>query len=46
MLVGALGPSAARSPYVIAMRRMGITILPDIVNALILTSSQYFAQVP
>jgi len=37
-LVGALGPSATRSPYVIAMRRMGITVLPDIVNALIATS--------
>jgi len=37
-LIGALGPSAARSPYVIAMRRMQITVLPDIVNALILTS--------
>ncbi|KAL2794662.1 amino acid permease/ SLC12A domain-containing protein [Aspergillus keveii] len=32
------GGSAASSPYVIAMRHLGITILPDIVNALIFRS--------
>merc|ERR1712093_607698 len=37
-LLGALGPSAARSPYTISMRRLNIGILPDIVNALIATS--------
>ncbi|KAM3424112.1 hypothetical protein BST61_g11342 [Cercospora zeina] len=30
--------SAAASPYVIAMTNLGISVLPDIVNALILTS--------
>lgn len=30
--------TAAASPYVIAMGNMGITVLPDIVNALMLTS--------
>ncbi|EMF09527.1 uncharacterized protein SEPMUDRAFT_151508 [Sphaerulina musiva SO2202] len=30
--------SAEASPYVIAMNNLGITVLPDIVNALILTS--------
>ncbi|KAL2812933.1 amino acid permease/ SLC12A domain-containing protein [Aspergillus cavernicola] len=34
---GASG-SAAASPYVIAMQNLGITVLPDIVNALIFTS--------
>ena len=29
-------PGAAASPYVVAMRRLGIRVLPDIVNALIL----------
>ncbi|KAK9895840.1 hypothetical protein P389DRAFT_152416 [Cystobasidium minutum MCA 4210] len=37
-LMGALGPSAANSPYVVSMRRLGITVFPDVVNALILTS--------
>lgn len=37
-LVGASGVSAANSPYVISMRRLGISVLPDIVNALIGTS--------
>lgn len=37
-LIGALGPSAANSPYVLSMRRLGITVFPDVVNALILTS--------
>lgn len=32
-------PGAAASPYVVAMNRLRITVLPDIVNALILTSS-------
>lgn len=32
------GGSGASSPYVIAMVNMGITILPDIVNALLVTS--------
>ncbi|ORY92486.1 amino acid permease/ SLC12A domain-containing protein [Leucosporidium creatinivorum] len=31
-------PGAAKSPYVIAMRRLMIPVLPEIVNALILTS--------
>ncbi|KAM0787408.1 hypothetical protein ACM66B_003492 [Microbotryomycetes sp. NB124-2] len=31
-------PGGARSPYVIGMRRLGISVYPDIVNALILTS--------
>ncbi|KAK0385692.1 hypothetical protein NLU13_6869 [Sarocladium strictum] len=30
--------SASASPYVVAMENMGITVLPDIVNALMLTS--------
>ena len=41
-LEGALGdgkPGAAASPYVVAMRRLGIGTLPHIVNALILTSA-------
>jgi len=37
-LLGSLGPSAARSPYTISMRRLEIPVLPDIVNALIATS--------
>lgn len=32
------GSSASASPYVVAMTNMGITVLPDIVNALMLTS--------
>lgn len=32
------GGSGASSPYVIAMGNMGITVLPDVVNALLLTS--------
>lgn len=32
MLVAEGGPTASRSPYVIAMGRMGITVLPDIVS--------------
>ncbi|KAL4794099.1 amino acid permease/ SLC12A domain-containing protein [Aspergillus venezuelensis] len=32
------GGSAAASPYVIAMKHLGITVLPDVVNALIFTS--------
>lgn len=32
-LLGSLGPSAARSPYTISMRRLQIPVLPDIVNA-------------
>ena len=35
---GASKGTAASSPYVIAMTNMGIKILPDIVNALMLTS--------
>ncbi|KAK4055999.1 general amino acid permease agp2 [Microbotryomycetes sp. JL221] len=31
-------PGGAQSPYVIGMRRLGISVYPDIVNALILTS--------
>ncbi|KAI6785356.1 uncharacterized protein J7T54_006998 [Emericellopsis cladophorae] len=41
-LEGALGegkPGAAASPYVVAMRRLGIGVFPHIVNALILTSA-------
>jgi yeast amino acid transporter len=34
---GATGTAAA-SPYVIAMQNLGITVLPDIVNALLVTS--------
>ncbi|KAI5480097.1 hypothetical protein MNV49_001757 [Pseudohyphozyma bogoriensis] len=40
-LIGAIAaglPGAARSPYVIAMRAMSISVLPHIVNALILSS--------
>lgn len=32
-------PGAAASPYVIAMNRLGISVLPDIVNALVLTAA-------
>ena len=32
-------PGAAASPYVVAMNRLGIRVLPDIVNALILTAA-------
>jgi yeast amino acid transporter len=32
-------PGAAASPYVVAMNRLGIQILPDIVNAMILASA-------
>ena len=32
-------PGAAASPYVVAMNRLGIQVLPDIVNALILASA-------
>ncbi|KKY27111.1 putative general amino acid permease [Phaeomoniella chlamydospora] len=32
-------PGAAASPYVVAMRRLSITVLPDIVNAMVLTSA-------
>ena len=32
-------PGAAASPYVVAMNRLGITVLPDIVNALVLTAA-------
>ena len=32
-------PGAAASPYVVAMNRLKITVLPDIVNALVLTSA-------
>ena len=32
-------PGAAASPYVVAMNRLGITVLPDIVNALVLLSA-------
>ena len=32
-------PGAAASPYVVAMNRLGIKALPDIVNALVLTAS-------
>ncbi|KAK8858943.1 hypothetical protein IAR55_003174 [Kwoniella newhampshirensis] len=40
-LLGAISagaPGAAKSPYVISMNRLGIPVLPDIVNALILVS--------
>jgi amino acid transporter len=33
VVVGGQGTGAAASPYVIAMTRLGITVLPDIVNA-------------
>ena len=32
-------PGAAASPYVVAMNRLGITVLPDIVNALVLSAA-------
>ena len=32
-------PGAAASPYVVAMNRLRITVLPDIVNALVLASA-------
>ena len=32
-------PGAAASPYVVAMNRLGIKVLPDIVNALVLTAA-------
>lgn len=32
-------PGAAASPYVVAMNRLGITVLPDIVNAMVLTAA-------
>ncbi|KAK0714569.1 putative carnitine transport protein [Lasiosphaeris hirsuta] len=32
-------PGAAASPYVVAMNRLGIRILPDIVNAMVLTAA-------
>ena len=32
-------PGAAASPYVVAMNRLKITVLPDIVNALVLSSA-------
>ncbi|KAI9840639.1 MAG: hypothetical protein M1837_001408 [Sclerophora amabilis] len=32
-------PGAAASPYVLAMRRFGIRVLPDIVNAMVLTAA-------
>ncbi|KAH0596041.1 hypothetical protein MHUMG1_05900 [Metarhizium humberi] len=32
-------PGAAGSPYVIAMNRLGITVLPHIVNAMVLTAA-------
>lgn len=32
-------PGAAASPYVIAMNRLKVSVLPDIVNALVLTSA-------
>jgi amino acid transporter len=35
---GSGGGTAAASPYVIAMKNLGITVLPDIVNALLVTS--------
>lgn len=41
-LIGALRngePGAAASPYVVAMNSMGITVLPHIVNAMVLTSA-------
>lgn len=37
-VLGASGPSAAGSPYVINMVAFGVPALPSIVNALILTS--------
>jgi len=35
---GSGGGTAAASPYVIAMRNLGVTVFPDIVNALMVTS--------
>lgn len=35
---GGGGGTAAASPYVISMQRLGISVFPDIVNALMLTS--------
>nr|POE94530.1 general amino acid permease agp2 [Quercus suber] len=35
---GSSGSGAAASPYVIAMKNLGISVLPDIVNALLVTS--------
>lgn len=32
-------PGAAASPYVVAMSRLGIRVLPDIVNAMVLTAA-------
>ena len=32
-------PGAAASPYVVAMNRLRITVMPDIVNALVLSAS-------
>ena len=32
-------PGAAASPYVVAMNRLGITVLPDIVNAFVLSAA-------
>ncbi|KAK8168740.1 amino acid permease/ SLC12A domain-containing protein [Phyllosticta citrichinensis] len=32
-------PGAAASPYVVAMNRLGIKVLPDIVNAMVLTAA-------
>lgn len=37
-LLSGTGPTAAASPYVLGMNRLGISVLPDIVNALIATS--------
>jgi amino acid transporter len=40
-LLGAIAagaPGAAKSPYVINMNRLGIPVLPDLVNAIVLTS--------
>ncbi|KAK4226160.1 general amino acid permease AGP2 [Podospora fimiseda] len=32
-------PGAAASPYVVAMRRLGVRVLPDIVNGMVLTAA-------
>ncbi|KAK4466880.1 general amino acid permease AGP2-like protein 4 [Cladorrhinum samala] len=32
-------PGAAASPYVVAMRRLGVRVLPDIVNGMVFTSA-------
>ncbi|OCF44858.1 amino acid transporter [Kwoniella heveanensis CBS 569] len=40
-LLGAIAagaPGAAKSPYIISMNRLGIPVLPDLVNALVLVS--------